>query len=65
MEIDLLRPELAERDRRLEKYENSDSSSSTDSLHNTERASLNAYKNIPVVIQVMDRPLNASVLRAL
>ena len=37
MEMDLLRLELAERDRRLEKYENSDSPSSTDSLYNAER----------------------------
>ena len=38
MEIDLLRLDLAERDRRLEKYENSDSPSSKDSLYNAERA---------------------------
>ena len=37
MEIDLLRLDLAERDRRLEKYENSDSPSSMDSLYNAER----------------------------
>ena len=38
MEIDLLRLDLAERDRRLEKYKNSDSPSSRDSLYNAERA---------------------------
>ena len=38
MEIDLLRLDLAECNKRLEKYENSDSPSSRDSLYNAERA---------------------------
>ena len=37
IENDRLRLELAERDRRMEKYENSDSPSSTGSLYNAER----------------------------
>ena len=38
MENDRLRLELAARERRMETYENSDASSSTDSLYNAERA---------------------------
>ena len=37
MENDRLSRELAERDRKMEKYENSDAPSSTDSLYNAER----------------------------
>ena len=38
VEIDRLRLEIAERDRRLARYENPNASSSTDSLYNEERA---------------------------